>query len=851
MPEEYHRRLADITALAKDDKAFSKRRTSPEVMLMLMSAVVIFLGMMTVIQVLDKMSEEALIAVFSSGFLLFAALTIAYYEWVHNERFASDFENALFAGAAGAGVAFFFIVKNSREVVYYNPKCRRYFTYQPILEGQDEFDKLMKSIGLGHISWQQDMKIIAANSPLTFSMSDMFGKHYTMQLHIIPISRPDGYYVFKAMPSDKRKLTETYADVIPPYMVELFDLIPMPVYSLKQTGELHYINPAFSSMMGYSPYDVSTQKLQLDALIIQEEDKEAADISQLWEGIRHFRTANGGSVTARIHQVLLPDNEGKELFRCGFLSSSGDGAASSDLPPGAEISSDKNPALLQATMAHSPIAMAFLRQNGHVIHYNKAFSNLVNQQADKKEWKLDIIVSDDQKSAIATAMQSLEKDRQAAPVALNLHSGGASGEVSVTLYLQRLKEHPEAYAIAYLVDNTEFKHLEQQFVQSQKMQAVGQLAGGIAHDFNNLLTAMIGFCDLLLTRHGPGEQSFADIMQIKQNANRAANLVRQLLAFSRKQTLQPKVLDITEVLAELSNLIRRLIGERIQLEVKHGRDLWLVKVDHGQLEQVIINLCVNARDAMPDGGSLTIHTSNIHVNDATPLPTHLSLSPNFSTMPQGEFVQLEVRDTGKGMSRTVMDKIFEPFFTTKGLGEGTGLGLATVCGIVEQTGGFIFVDSAENEGTCFTILLPRHQESRKTNEIKDNNDDAPKDLTGSGTILLVEDEDAVRMFTSRALSNKGYAVLEAASGEDGLKVLEESSTQPRVIVTDVMMPGMTGPEMVEIIRQTHPETKVIFISGYAEDVFKENYGDARDFYFLPKPFTLDQLAAKVKEVTES
>src|SRR6185437_16020717 len=331
--------------------------------------------------------------------------------------------------------------------------------------------------------------------------------------------------------------------------------------------------------------------------------------------------------------------------------------------------------------------------------------------------------------------------------------------------LSRLEaaEDGQSGVILHFIDTTEQKSLEVQFAQSQKMQAVGQLAGGVAHDFNNLLTAMIGFCDLLLLRFRPGDPSFADIMQIKQNANRAANLVRQLLAFSRQQTLQPRVLNITDVLAELSHLLRRLIGENIELKMVHGRDLGLVKVDQGQLEQVIINLVVNARDAMRGGGTLTVRTSNITNAD----PTH----SGHEIMPPGDYVLIEVEDTGEGIPKENLVRIFEPFFSTKEVGSGTGLGLSTVYGIVKQTGGFVFVDSAPGRGATFTIYLPRHQASEALlaprNELAEGGATA-RDLTGAGTVLLVEDEDPVRLFSARALRNKGYRVIEAKSGEAAL-----------------------------------------------------------------------------------
>jgi two-component system cell cycle sensor histidine kinase/response regulator CckA len=374
---------------------------------------------------------------------------------------------------------------------------------------------------------------------------------------------------------------------------------------------------------------------------------------------------------------------------------------------------------------------------------------------------------------------------------------------------------------------------------------VAPRAGGIAHDFNNLLTAILGFCDLLLVKHGPGDQSFADITQIKQNANRAANLVRQLLAFSRQQTLKPKVLNLTDVLAELSNLLRRLIGEKIGLSLQHGRDLGSVKVDEGQFEQVVINLCVNARDAMPEGGSITITTRDISRRDSE------VISKRHKVMPVGDYVLLQIKDTGTGIPLKIQGKIFEPFFSTKEVGKGTGLGLSTVYGIVKQTGGFIFLDSEDNAGTTFNIYLPLYKKS-KTIDVKPA-EEAPKekkrkDLTGRETLLLVEDEDAVRMFAVRALKNKGYNVLEADCGESAIELISELADDVMIdlVISDVVMPIMDGPTMIRKLKEDDPDLKVIFISGYAEDAFDSDLDG--DFNFLPKPFSLTQLAEKVREV---
>ena len=372
------------------------------------------------------------------------------------------------------------------------------------------------------------------------------------------------------------------------------------------------------------------------------------------------------------------------------------------------------------------------------------------------------------------------------------------------------------------------------------MQAVGQLAGGIAHDFNNLLTAIIGFCDLLLMRHQAGDHSFSDIMQIKQNANRAANLVRQLLAFSRQQTLKPEVLSVTDVLADLTNLLRRLIGEMIEMEMIHGRDVAYIKADQGQLEQVVINLAVNARDAMDGAGTLTIRTENVTQAQ--------SVQMGHDLLPRGDYVLIKVSDTGVGIPKEQVGKIFEPFYTTKEGGSGTGLGLSTVYGIVKQFGGYVFVDSEPGKGASFYIYLPQFvpDENQKVVTERVSESKVFQDLTGQGTILLVEDEDAVRMFGARALRNKGYTVLEADSGKTALELMEASEQPIDLLVTDVVMPQMDGPTLTKEVEARRPNIKVIFISGYAEDAFRSKV-DAK-VNFLPKPFSLSQLASKVKEV---
>ena len=374
------------------------------------------------------------------------------------------------------------------------------------------------------------------------------------------------------------------------------------------------------------------------------------------------------------------------------------------------------------------------------------------------------------------------------------------------------------------------------------MQAVGQLAGGVAHDFNNILTAIIGHCDLMLMRHIPGDSDYDDIQQIKSNSNRAAGLTRQLLAFSRQQTLRPQVLQLTDVVAEVSHLLKRLLGETVKLVVKHGRNLGHVRADPGQLEQVIINLAVNARDAMASkgGGTLTIQTYPVRSEQVAELGSDV--------LPIADYSAISVTDTGSGIAPSVLGKIFEPFFTTKEVGKGTGLGLSTVYGIVKQSGGFIFADSKVGEGTRFVIYLPVHRVESETGVLPRGAKPKEHELWGSGTVLLVEDEPMVRTVAERALTRHGYKVITADNGEEALEVLARGE-EIALLISDVVMPGMDGPAMVEEARKSRPELPILFMSGYAEEQLRKSI-DLDKVAFLPKPFSVQELAQAARRAMD-
>jgi two-component system, cell cycle sensor histidine kinase and response regulator CckA len=412
------------------------------------------------------------------------------------------------------------------------------------------------------------------------------------------------------------------------------------------------------------------------------------------------------------------------------------------------------------------------------------------------------------------------KARRDEPVALTVAGARGLGEAAVLLSLK---------------DNSEEDRLKRQIAQATKMQAVGQLAGGVAHDFNNILTAILGYCDLMLMRHAPGDSDYDDIQQIRSNSNRAASLTRQLLAFSRQQTLRPQVLQLPDVIAEVSTLLKRLLGETVKLQVKHGRSLGAVRADPGQLEQVIVNLAVNARDAMPEGGTLILQTYSVSSDDVRRMGSEI--------LPIADYTALRVTDTGTGIPPHLLPKIFEPFFTTKEVGKGTGLGLSTVYGIVKQSGGFIFAESKEGQGTSFVIYLPVHRTEAAAAPRKSK--EKAGELWGTGIVLLVEDENTVRAVAERALARHGYTVLVAENGEAALEILAREP-QIDLMVSDVVMPTMDGPTTAREARKSHPDLPILFISGYAEEQLRQSI-DLDRVHFLAKPFSVQKLAEAARD----
>ncbi len=501
-----------------------------------------------------------------------------------------------------------------------------------------------------------------------------------------------------------------------------------------------------------------------------------------------------------------------------------------------------------------PAAMAICNADGEIVENNRAFKSLTgaDYSGNREKKKIrDHFLEEDR-----DLWDRLTEGKKSVEMRLN-YENNPYVKASFTKINHDDLGKPDQYAV-FLIDLTDAKALEQKFNQSQKMQAVGQLAGGVAHDFNNLLTAILGHAELALARFDPGDPCFGDLMQIRQNANRAGGLVRQLLAFSRRQTLVERTVNLTEVLPDLMHLLHRTIGDKIKLVTDYGKDLYDLKLDIGQFERVIVNLAVNARDAMPDGGTLTIKTFNIDFTE--------DRARCYDIVTSGSYVAVFTEDTGFGMPESVRSKIFEPFFTTKEAGKGTGLGLSTVYGIVKQTGGFIFVFSEVERGTRFEIYLPRHVAQIENSELSEKilivEEDKPiqnpikalaepegvKPTATVKTILVAEDEDSVRSFVVRALTMRGYRVLEADCGEDALKIYQESSETIDAILSDVIMPGLDGPGWVAQARETDPNVKIVFMSGYAEDSYRKDPAQNDTAAFLQKPFSLQELTDMMRGI---
>jgi two-component system cell cycle sensor histidine kinase/response regulator CckA len=642
------------------------------------------------------------------------------------------------------------------------------------------------------------------------------------------------------------------------HAIDYLDHAPAGFFSAEGSGNIVYLNATLASWLDHDLAQVGSGGLKLDDIVAGEGAALLTTLAAVPGDVRteildiDLKTRSGRTVPARLfHKVAFGADGTPGASRTLVLNRARDDGT--DPQRAAEVR-------FMRFFQNTPMAIATVDQQGRIADSNARFARLFHPafKAEGDRSILAVVAERDRGALEAAIRKAAEGQGEIAPVDAALDGPGERFASFFVTAIEEEGERDREAAIVYALETTQQRTLESQLNQQQKMETIGRLAGNIAHDFNNLLNVITIATDFLLSAHKATDPSFQDIMQIKQTANRAATLVRQLLAFSRKQTLRPQVISLRDVLEDLAIVVlRRLIGENVKLDVVHGRDIWPVKADIAQFEQVIINLAVNARDAMPHGGKLTLRTSNVGADDAASL--------QHKEMPFGEYVLIEVEDTGTGIAPEIRGKIFDPFYTTKEIGKGTGLGLSTVYGIIKQTGGFVYVDSEVGKGATFRIFLPRHIPAADDVQAPqlpettapaiagaisaaDEMRSAATDLTGQGTILLVEDEDVLRTFNARGLRSRGYKVLEAGNGVEALEELEKLSGEVDLVVSDVVMPEMDGPTLMKELRQRNPSIRIIFVSGYAEDAFEKSLPpDSSAFEFLPKPFTLKQLVSKVKE----
>ncbi|HEY4821191.1 MAG TPA: response regulator [Xanthobacteraceae bacterium] len=641
------------------------------------------------------------------------------------------------------------------------------------------------------------------------------------------------------------------------YAIDYLDHAPAGFFSVDESGHIGYLNATLAGWLDHDLAQIGSGGLRLTDIVPGDS---AALLTTL--------SAEPGEVKTEVLDLDLKTRGGKtvpvRLYHKVAFGADGAPGASRTLVLNRARNDGTDPqraaeVRFMRFFHNTPLAIATVDKRGRIARTNALGARLFQRvlKGDAADRSILNAVNQGERGAIEAAIHEAASGQgDVAPIDATL-----AGETErwARFYVTPVEdaESDHEAAIVYALDTTEQRSLQSQFNQAQKMDSVGQLAGGIAHDFNNLLSAIMMATDFLLTGHRPTDPSFQDIMQIKQNTNRAAALVRQLLAFSRKQTLRPEVLDLGEALSDFTVLLRRLIGEKVTLDVVHSRDLWPVKVDITQFQQVIVNLAVNGRDAMPGGGKLTIKTANV--------PEAESRQFAYKGMPPGDYVLVEVADNGTGIAPDIIDKIFEPFFSTKEVGKGTGLGLSTVYGIIKQTGGFVYPESELGKGTSFRIFLPRHvagAEELQAPRMSAINgalaaaeevarlSAATADDTGHGTILLVEDEEGLRGLNARGLASRGYTVLQAGNGVEAIEVIDKHDGTIDLVVSDVVMPEMDGPSLLKELRRRKPELKIIFVSGYAEEAFAKNIPEGQHA-FLAKPFTLKQLVATVKETMAS
>ncbi|KLT23332.1 membrane associated signal transduction histidine kinase and receiver domain [Wolbachia endosymbiont of Armadillidium vulgare str. wVulC] len=753
---------------------------------------------------------------------LFVVYNIKRYKYLLN---IIEFQNAIFANALNHNTEFCLILYKDEGIFYADARFYERFkdhvdddvTLDKILEAGDVSEKDRKSLyhALKNntsvkvcISLSKKNRIsnfLLLSEPIPDNPQIAINSNKILNLSLSPIARPDGYFVLKATQVNKEQVYE-----------ELIEKHNIATYVANTKGVILSVNKRFLDVFELKKLEKGSS---INDFISQSKYDDTITENEIM-----FFTISGAPFKAYMSTTIFCDKYNHSYIH-GFITPTESNIVDYQLHP---------------CFANSSIAIAQCDVNGNFIKKNIALVKLAGPNNDS----IFALILDNYHTKVREYFSSNRVNNASFDVQLNAGN-------NMKIYFNKFLHNKVMFILCYFIDNTERKKLEIKLEHYQKVQAIGQLAGSIAHDFNNILTGIIGFCDLLLLQHSASDPSFGDIIQIQQNAKRGSNLVRQLLAFSRRQTLQPKIIDVNSTIANLYEMIKRLIGENIKFNIYYGRDLGAVRADQGQLEQVILNLAVNASAAMEKGGELTILTFNKKIDSLNSTSQDM-FSPDKETIEHGNYVVIEVIDTGCGITSDTIGKVFDPFFSTKDITSGTGLGLSTVYGIIKQTEGYIYVASKVNHGTKFSIFLPMiyiSDENLRESDSEEIERPVISEIKGNGIILLIEDEGSVREPIARALKRKGFDVIEASMGSKALEIISKKSQHIDLIITDVIMPEVSGPEIVKEALIHRPNINVIFISGYAEDAFlKSDDINIEDFHFLPKPFTLNELGNKVQNV---
>jgi two-component system, cell cycle sensor histidine kinase and response regulator CckA len=615
------------------------------------------------------------------------------------------------------------------------------------------------------------------------------------------------------------------------------------ITALNETRNRLYISPQIEAMLGFSADEwLGDPGLVLKQLHPDDRERVLAEVFQSKDTGKPLSSEyrllarDGHIVWVRDEAIVMRDEAGRPCFMQGLLLDISEQKRKEEML-------QKSESKFRTIFERVAVGIALVSIDGQLVESNPALREMLRYGEEELRNRVfnEFIHPEDAAIDVDLDQELIAGKRDHYQIEkrfIRKDGGVVWCQLNVSFIRGGQQERP--FTICMVEDITERKRLETQFFQSQKMETIGRLAGGIAHDFNNLLTVIKGYTQLSLNHIQEGDPCRENIEEIKSAAERAAELTNQLLTFSRRQILDMKVLDLNTIVRGLEKMTGRIIGEDIEMFTVLDDRLGRVKTDPGQIEQVILNLVVNARDAMPAGGKLAIETANVVLDD-TYARTHIGVTP-------GSYVMLSVSDTGCGISPEIKELIFEPFFTTKEEGKGTGLGLSTIYGIVKQSGGNIWVYSEPGRGTTFKIYLPRVEEETGALPVQDDTDHLPK---GKETVLLVEDDPSLRALAARVLRYQGYKVLEATNGHEAIGIAREN-VQERIhlLLSDVVMPHMGGRELVKRMKTLHSEIRVLFISGYTEHAITYHAGLKPGTPFLQKPFSPTALAKKVREVLD-